>query len=162
MSKSIVHDAEQIEAVIKRNSASVYKIAYLRMGNVHDAEDIMQDVFVRFIKYSPKFESAEHEKAWFIKTTVNRTNSLFSSPWRKHTVPLDEDVPVSDEYEGDDLLKKVMSLPKNVSTAIHLYYYENYSVKEISEITGKSESAVKQLLMRGRNALKIQLTEEGY
>ncbi len=148
-----------IEAVLQRNAATVYRIAYLRTGNTHDAEDIMQDVFVRYIKNAPCFDSTEHEKAWFIRTTVNRTKSFFTSAWMRRTVPLEDDITVYDEYDENTLLYEVMKLPKDISTAIHLYYYEDMSVKEICDVMDKSESAVKSLLFRGRKLLKISLTD---
>ncbi len=147
------------EAVLQRNAATIYRIAYLRTGNTHDAEDIMQDVFVRYIKNAPCFDSTEHEKAWFIRTTVNRTKSFFTSAWMRRTVPLEDDITVYDEYDENTLLDEVMKLPKDISTAIHLYYYEDMSVKEICDAIGKSESAVKSLLFRGRKLLKISLTD---
>lgn len=147
-------------AVIERNAATVYRIAYLRTGNTHDAEDIMQEVFVRFIKSAPEFESTEHEKAWFIRVAVNRTNSFFTSAWRRRTVPLPEDDIPYWEDNGIDVLDAVMRLPKDISTAIHLFYYENMAIKEISDAMSKSESAVKSLLFRGRKLLRIELSEE--
>ena len=74
------------DSVLARNAGTVYRLAYLRTGNVHDAEDIMQDVFLRYIRRSPEFESTEHEKAWFIRVTVNRTRSFFASPWKQRVV----------------------------------------------------------------------------
>ncbi|MBO4452669.1 MAG: RNA polymerase sigma factor [Clostridia bacterium] len=149
-----------LEEVLKRNSDSVYRTAYLRVGNKHDAEDIMQDVFVRYIRKQPVFASAEHEKAWFIRCTVNLTKSFFTSARMRRNVPLDEDIPTEDSHEETGLIDTVMKLPGNMRTAIHLYYYENMSVKEVSEAMGKSESAVKSLLMRGRETLKRMLGED--
>lgn len=147
-------------AVIERNAATVYRIALLRTGNVHDAEDIMQEVFVRFVKSYPDFESREHEKAWFIRVTVNRTNSFFTSAWKRRTVSMPEgDIPYWDN-NNIDILDAVMNLPKDISTAIHLFYYENMPIKEISETMSKSESAVKSLLFRGRKLLRIELSDD--
>ena len=157
MSSKLLRNNELIESIFNRNSATVYRIAYLRTGNVHDAEDIMQEVFLRFIKSEPTFENLEHEKAWFIRTTVNRTNSFFSSAWKRRIVPLDDDVIFYDENDNESLLDAVMSLPKDIATAIHLYYYEDMPVKEIASSMSKSESAVKSLLFRGRKLLRISL-----
>lgn len=159
MSNNLLRNNELIENVLNRNSATVYRIAYLRTGNVHDAEDIMQEVFLRFVKSKPTFENAEHEKAWFIRTTVNRTNSFFTSAWKRRVVPLDDDVITYDETDNESLIDAVMSLPKDIATAIHLYYYEDMSVKEIASAMKKSESAVKTLLFRGRKMLRISLSD---
>lgn len=159
MSKSLLRNNDLTETVFKRNYPTVYKIAYLRTGNTHDAEDIMQEVFLRYIKHNPSFESMEHEKAWFIRATINRTNSFFSSAWNRRTV-FSEDEPIFyDESSDSSILEAVMSLPKDMSTAVHLYYYEEMSVKEISEAMKKSESAVKSLLFRARKLLRIELTD---
>ena len=150
-----VHNAEEM---LEKYSATVYRIAYLRTGNVHDAEDVMQDVFVRYIKNAPVFENEAHEKAWFIRTTVNRTKSLFSSAFRRRTIPLDSDIGYNEEfYEGGGLVSELKKLPPDMQTAIHLYYYEDMSVEEAATAMGKSVSAVKSLLFRGRKALKVQL-----
>lgn len=159
MSNQLLLNSDKNEEILRRNADTVYRIAYLRTGNTHDAEDIMQEVFLRFVKYSPAFESKDHEKAWFIRATVNRTNSFFTSAWKRRVVPLDETVKSYDEMNDSEVLEAVMALPKDISTAIHLYYYENMPIKEISEVMGKSESAVKSLLFRGRKLLRISLED---
>ena len=159
MSKSLLRNNDLTETVFKRNYPTVYKIAYLRTGNTHDAEDIMQEVFLRYIKHNPSFESTEHEKAWFIRATINRTNSFFTSAWKRRIVITDDTQINYDENSDDSILEAVMSLPKDMSTAVHLYYYEDMSVKEISKSMRKSESAVKSLLFRARQLLKIELTD---
>ena len=159
MSNKLLRNSDKNEEILRRNADTVYRIAYLRTGNTHDAEDIMQEVFLRFVKYSPVFESKDHEKAWFIRATVNRTNSFFTSAWKRRVVPLDETVKSYDEMNDSEVLEAVMALPKDISTAIHLYYYENMPIKEISEAMGKSESAVKSLLFRGRKLLRISLED---
>lgn len=148
-----------IEKIFNRNYKTVYRIAYLRTANTHDAEDIMQEVFLRFVKNNPEFENLEHEKAWFIKTTINRTNSFFTSAWKRRTVSLEDDIPFSEQTYDNGILEAVLSLPKDISTAIHLHYYEDMPVKDISKVMDKSESAVKSLLFRGRKMLKLSLTD---
>ena len=152
------------ESVLARNAGTVYRLAYLRTGNIHDAEDIMQDVFLRYVRRAPTFESTEHEKAWFIRVTVNRTKSFFASAWKRRVVFSEESVFTSEEPAESGIAEAVAALPKDISTAIHLYYYEDLPIKDISEAMGKSESAVKALLSRGRKLLKIELegeTEKG-
>ena len=112
-----------------------------------------------FRNVMPYFENDEHEKAWFIRTALNRTNSFFTSAWKRRVVPLDEVIKSYDEMVDSEVLDAVMNLPKDISAAIHLYYYEDMSIKEISEVMKKSESAIKSLLFRGRKLLKISLEE---
>lgn len=160
MSQSELRNSDVNEQILQRNSSTVYRIAYLRTGNTHDAEDIMQEVFLRFVKYSPKFESAEHEKAWFIRTTINRTNSFFTSAWKRNTVELSGEIATYDQIPDDKIIDAVMSLPKDISTVVHLYYYEDMPIKDIAKVTNKSESAIKSLLFRGRKILKLSLEDE--
>lgn len=159
MARNELRNSSECEEILKRNAGKVFKTALIRTGNRYDAEDIMQEVFLRFIRYAPVFPDAERESAWFIKCTVNLTHSFFRSARIKRELPLDDSLPAPEE-DTDGIIECVMKLPKNLRTAIHLYYYENMSVKEIADSMGKSESAVKSLLMRGRNRLKDMLKDE--
>ncbi len=150
--------ADELEKIIIRNSSTVYKIAFIRTGNSHDAEDIMQEVFLRFVKRKPIFENKEHEKAWFIKTTINRTKSLFGCSWKKNII-LSDDIKASQSDESIETLEVILSLLNDVSTAIHLYYYDNMPIKDIAQVMNKSESAIKSLLFRGRKLLKLELSD---
>ena len=150
-----------IENILKKYADTVYRIAFVRVKNKDDAEDITQEVFVRFIKRAPVFETEEHEKAWFIRVAVNCSKSLLLSPWRTRRSDTEKDVPVFDT-EKSDVWYAVASLPEQMRVVIHLFYYENMSVSEISAATGKSVSAVKTALHRSRQKLKEILTEEEF
>ena len=144
---------DAVDYILAKYSDMVFKIAFTRTKNSHDAEDIMQEVFLRYIRKKPCFESAEHEKAWFIRVTVNCTKSLLSSLWFRKTTALDDRLSVKSS-EKSEVFYAVMELPKDMRTVIHLYYFENYSVKEIAGLLKRSESYVKSILMRARNKLK--------
>lgn len=150
-----------IENILKKYADTVYRIAFVRVKNTSDAEDITQEVFVRFIKRDPVFENEEHEKAWFIRVAVNCSKTLLLSPWRTRRSDTEKDVPVFDT-EKSDVWDAVSSLPEQMRVVIHLFYYENMSVSEISAATGKSVSAVKTALHRSRQKLKEILTEEEF
>ena len=150
-----------IENILKKYADTVYRIAFVRVKNRSDAEDITQEVFVRFIKRDPVFETEEHEKAWFIRVAVNCSKSLLLSPWRTRRSDTEKDTPVFDT-EKSDVWYAVASLPEQMRVVIHLFYYENMSVSEISAATGKSVSAVKTALHRSRQKLKEILTEEEF
>jgi RNA polymerase sigma-70 factor (ECF subfamily) len=139
----------------------VYRLAFFQMKNKNDADDVFQDVFFRYIRKKPHFDSTEHEKAWFIRVTINCCKNMYSSAWRRRTVPLDETIPYIDE-EQTDILRELQKLPKKYIAVIHLFYYEDMSIDEISKAIGKSPSAVKMRLMRARNMLKDVLKEEDY
>lgn len=148
-------------ALIEKYSSSVYRIAFSYTGNRNDAEDIMQDVFLRYLRNPRSFSSSEHEKAWFIRVAVNCSKSFHTTAWRRKIIPLDECEKLAGETENLDfelpVLEAVMSLPPKQRLCIHLYYYEDLSIKEISETSGIPESTVKSHLFRARATLEKTL-----
>ena len=144
------------EAFIKY-ADMVYRLSFVRTKNISDSEDILQEVFLRYMKVWNRMESEEHVKAMLIRITVNCSNSLHSSGWFKKTTSLDDNIPYTDKYNDGDILKEVLKLPLKYRTAIHLHYYCGYSVNEIAKICKINPSTVKTHLNRGRQALKITL-----
>lgn len=141
----------------------VYRLAFLRLKSHADAEDILQEVFVRCLRQEGKFRDAEHQKAWLIRVTINCTKTLATSAWRRHTVSESEnarDEVLAEMEDHSDVYAAVMELPQDQRTAIHLYYYEGYSVKEIAAIVRSSEFAVKSRLFRARECLHERLKGE--
>lgn len=134
----------------------VYRLAFLRLRSSADAEDILQEVFVRCLRNGKAFHDAEHQKAWLIRVTVNCTKTLATSAWRRHTVPERDDV-LTEMEDHTDVYAAVLALPKDYRTAIHLHYYEGYSVREIAKLTGSSEQAIKSRLFRARGMLHERL-----
>ncbi len=139
----------------------LYKIAFLYLSNATDAEDVLQDVFTKYLCGGYQFKDAEHEKAWLIRVTQNKCLDYLRKAGRK-TVCIDE-IPLTDSYRQNDLaqdvLSKVIALPKKYKSAIILFYYENYNVEEISKTLKISQSAVKKRLQRGRDILKLELED---
>ena len=142
----------------KKHSDMVYRLAVARVKNKYDADDILQEVFLRFIKVKDKVENDEHLKALLIRITINCSKSLLMSSWFKRTESLSESFGVLDEYS--DTLDAVLRLPKKYRTVIHLHYYMGYSVNEISSILKSKPSTVKSQLYRARKQLKIELEGE--
>ena len=134
----------------------VYRIALTRCKTIETAEDIFQEVFMRFSEKNPKFESKEHEKAWFIRVTINLTKNVKESAWNKKVVRLDENIIFSTKEEND-VYGVVCSLPQNYRTVIYLLYYEGYKVNEISKLMNKPEGTIKTWLFRAREILKQEL-----
>jgi len=152
---------EDFEAFVTKHENRLYRTALAVMGNKPDADDVVQEVFLRAYEKAPVFESEEHEKAWLIRVTVNLCNSRLRSPWRKRTEPLLESYPAA-EPEQHELLEHVLSLPPKYRAVIHLFYYEGYPVKDIAEFIGQKESTVRSLLTRARQKLKSDLKEDNY
>ncbi|MBQ8927799.1 MAG: sigma-70 family RNA polymerase sigma factor [Oscillospiraceae bacterium] len=146
-------------AAVDRYQDLVYRTALTVTGNVPDAEDVMQEVFFRYFRSHPVFESETHERAWLIRVTVNTGRNLLRSAWRRKRVDFDPELLVQSEEQSRDsrVLRAVMALPEKYRIAIYLYYYEEYSIREIAELTEQSESAVSQQLSRGRRKLRSKL-----
>lgn len=144
------------EEIIKKHFNTVYRLALSQTKNKTYADDVTQEVFLRFLNKERSFESDEHLKAWFIRVTINCSKSIFLSSWFKKSAPLTEDI-VFDTEEKSDVYYAVAALPPKYRTAIHLFYYEDLSVSEIAEILNSKESTVKSQLHRGRELLKSKL-----
>ena len=138
---------------------TVYKIALSRTGSIHHAEDVVQDVFLRYLKSEKAFDSEEHLKAWLIRVTINCSKSIFLSSWHKKTTELSDEI-TFDSPEKSEVYYATMSLPAKYRTVIHLFYYEDMSVKDIAGTLGTKESTVKSQLHRARELLKEHLKGE--
>ncbi len=148
-----------LEAILKRQASTVYRVALSRTGNKADAEDVMQDVFVSYARKPRSFTGQEHEKAWFIRAAINRCNTLKTSAWHRRTEALTDTLACQDEA-GGDVHMAMLSLKPQHRDVIFLHYYESYSVAEIAAILDITQSAVKKRLERGREKLRRMLGGE--
>lgn len=146
---------DDIDQVVSMYANNIFRIAFSRLKNKADAEDIVQEVFMRYITNQEKFHDndEDYRKAWLIRVTINCSNSLLRSAWFKHTTKLEEDIPI-EFIEKSEVYSYVLQLPDKYRTVIHLFYYEELSIKEISKILGLKESLVKTQLHRARKKLK--------
>ena len=153
------------EKAIENYSDMVYRIALTITSNEEDAKDVFQETFLRLVRNSDKITSEEHLKAWLIRVAGNCAKSTVTSPWNKNTQGIDEEIINSKEAESglkeSGLLTELRKLPQKYSMTLYLFYYEEYSIKEIAHILKKNENSVKTLLSRGRNLLKARLLEGG-
>ena len=140
---------------------AVYRIALNGCKSISDAEDVVQSVFLKLWQSKTEFNDDEHAKRWLIRVAVNECNSLWRSPWRKNTLPIDEaaNVPSFSTPEKSELYYAVKELPSKYRQAVYLYYFEGYSAAETAEILKISVSAVQTRLMRARKFLKERLKE---
>ena len=150
---------EQRAREVQRWGDMVYRLALARTASVPDAEDVFQEVFLRYFRHEERFQSDEHRKAWLIRCTVNRAKSLTASPWRKRTVPLEtaEEIGVEDDYR--EVYSAVLSLPGKYRAVIHLHYFEGLPVAEMARMLQVPEGTVKSQLSRGRALLRDMLEE---
>ena len=159
---------EVTDEVVRYYSPMIYRIALTKTQSSHDADDIFQDVFLKLCLNEKPFESEEHRKAWLIKVTINCCNSHFTAPWRKNVDTLedaiisqipDESTEVCDLGDGPDVYSQVLKLPQNMREVVLLYYYEEMSIREISQILQTSEVNIKKRLSRARQKLKLELAD---
>ena len=144
-----------VNEVIDKYSDMVYRLALAQTKNKHDAEDLFQEVFLRYIAKPRTFESEEHRKAWLIRVTINRSRSFWAA-WFRKTETLDESL-VAETKAEDDISEYLALLPQKYRPVIHLFYYEEMSVKEIGEILDAKESTVRTWLTRARSILGEKL-----
>lgn len=152
-------DNEMTE-IYNRNVLSVYRLCFSYLKNVTDTEDIVQETFVKAFMRDKAFENERHEKGWLIMTAGNMCKDLLSHWWRKNR-NLDnyETLQAKAGFDIDETFIEIMKLPLKYKTVIYMYYYEEYSTREISEILKKNKSTVCSMLKRGREILKERLGE---
>lgn len=157
----LASDSDQIAMTFDRYGDMIYRIAWQYTQNAHDAEDILQEVLVRYIKSQPAFCDEEHKKAWLIRVTVNlcRDRSRFL---RIRKIVSFEDIqePVMDADTSVELLDLVMHLPPKDRIVLYLYYYESYTIPEIANILNAKQNTVSSRSSRARAKLKL-IIEEG-
>jgi len=148
-------------AMANKYKDTVYRIALNYYGNPYDAEDTVQEVFIKLYTCNKQFESHEHIRNWLIRVTINMCKNTMRMPWRNRTIDFDDlaESVTFEHHEQSELFLSVMSLPEKYRTVLYLFYYEEFSVKEISKMLKLKESAVTTRLSRARNQLKLDLTE---
>lgn len=139
---------------------TIFRIAYNYVKDKSEADDITQNVLLKLLDTKKEFDSDEHIKFWLIRVTINESKKALLSPWRS-TEPI-EDYAAQIEFptrEHGEVFYALMELPKKYRTALYLYYYEEYSTKEISRLLNMPQSTVLSHLKRGRELLKKRLME---
>ena len=150
---------EQRTQAVERWGDMVWRLALARTASVPDAEDVFQEVFLRFFRHEDRFEDDGHRKAWLIRCTVNRAKSVMAAPWRRRTLPLDTAAQIGVEDSCREVYSAVLSLPAKYRAVIHLHYFEGLSVAEIAAALQSTEGTVKSQLSRGRALLRDMLKE---
>ena len=150
---------EYIRRVVEEYSPMLLKIALTRLHSPADAEDAVQEAFLRLLTARPRFRDGDHERAWLIRTTLHRASDIRRAAERGN-LPLDQAEAAECRDEPSELLSAVQALPEKYSAIIHLHYYEGYSIKEISKLLGLPAPTVGTRLARGRERLRQTLKEE--
>lgn len=151
-----------VEGAWRRHADALYRVALARLTNDADAQDVVQDVFLNYMTAAPSFENADHERAWFLKATVNRCYDLIRKNQIRLAIPLDEALGVAaQDHNGvTELMELLKQIPEIYKDTVILHCLEGYSLEETAQILGISLSAAKMRLSRAREVLKA-LREEG-
>lgn len=148
---------------MERYSDTVRRLCMIHLKNYADTEDIFQTVFLKYVLSSVRFENDEHEKAWFIRVTINACKDLLKSFFRSHIVSLEDVMELPAELSPDhsEVLEAVLSLPQKYRDVVYLHYFEGYTAPEISRALGKNVNTVYTLLKRSKQILREKLGGDG-
>lgn len=158
MKTSANHSNRDITKALESYSNMVRRICYLYLKNNSDADDVFQEVFLALFRAPVQFESSEHEKAWIIRVTINKCKDYLKNFWYRNTDPLEHaKEQVFETEKENELMHVISSLPKKYKDVIYLFYYEDYTVPEISAMLKEKESTIYSQLHRARKLLKEKL-----
>ncbi len=151
------NELRHIEYAVEKYSQMLFRICYGILCNKHDAEDALQETFLRYMTKAPLFKDSEHEKAWLIKVATNISKNMARFNQRHAVENLDElrNIGISDDDR--DIFELIMRLPAKYKIVLDLYYIEGYKANEIADITNISPVAVRKRLQYGRKMLKFEL-----
>lgn len=152
---------QQAEALLDRHGESILRLAYSYLHNQSDAEDILQDTLIQYLRTSPTLESPAHEKAWLLRVAGNLSKNLLRAQGYRQADQLEETLVTQEREDLSYVWDAVKALPVPYREAIHLFYYEGYSTAQIAQILDQKESTVRSRLKRGREKLKPLLEEVG-
>lgn len=155
---------QEVTRAIEQYSDMVRRLCMIHLKNYADTEDIFQTVFLKYVLSSAAFENEEHEKAWFIRVTINACKDLLRNFFHSHVTSLDEIWEYSTEMQEDhrEVLEAVLSLPQKYREIVYLHYYEGCTAPEISQILGKKVNTIYTLLTRSGQMLREKLGGEEY
>lgn len=153
---------EDINRAVEQYADMVRRICFVHLKSEHDTEDVFQNVFLKYMLHKGSFENSEHEKAWFVRVTINACTDWLRGLARRRCLPLEaalEESKAPDDASRE-VLETVLQLPENYRRVIYLFYYEGYSAIEIAGILGKNENTVYTWLSRARGILREKLGGE--
>ncbi|MDE6918114.1 MAG: sigma-70 family RNA polymerase sigma factor [Lachnospiraceae bacterium] len=157
-----MRSTEDVNRAVNAYADMVRRICFVHLKNRHDTEDVFQNIFLKYLLYEGSFESGEHEKAWFVRVTVNACTDWLRALSRRRWVSLDalaEESAVLDN-PSREILEAVLKLPEKYRDVIYLFYYEEYSAVEIAKILGRKENTIYTWLSRAKDILREKLGGE--
>lgn len=158
---SLLRTDKEIIDIYKRNADTVYYVCYSFMKNKPEAEDMVQETFLRLISTGKRFENERHEKAWLIVTASNLCRNSLKRHWRRDESIEDNPALAQQVAKSDnEVLEAILTLPKDYKTVVYMYYYEGYSGEEIARYLHCPHATVRTRLARARKLLKQMLGGE--
>lgn len=149
-----------IENAVKEYADMIFRVCFVILKNEADAQDAVQETFLKYIQKAPHFENERHEKSWLIKVATNHSRNMLKSRSRYTDTDIESIKNFSADEETMFVLEALVSLPQKYSVVITLHYIDGYKVNEIAQMIGKTPSAVKMRLQKGRKLLEKFYREE--
>jgi len=161
MKHTSVRPADAIEKIVDTYGNMLFRLCLITLGNASDAEDVLQETFIRYLQKAPDFENAAHEKAWLITVATNKCRDMIRFRSRHRFVDLAEMSEYTQEPTDSGIIEALLAVPDKFRVVLILYYVEEYRVEEIAKMIGKTSSAVKMRLQKGRRLLREAFEKEG-
>ena len=155
-----VGNINNIETIVNTYGDMLYRICYVILKSESDAEEIVQETIIKYFERKPSLKDFEHTKAWLITVAKNKCKDLLRYRQRHSHIDIDKMREVPIQSSENDILEVLMTLPEKFCLVLMLYYVEEYSIEEIAKIVGKTPSAVKMRLSKGRKLLRERYREE--
>ena len=160
MQNSSAWPADGIENIVRTYGNTLYRLCFVMLGNESDAEDAVQETFIKHLQKAPHFENTEHEKAWLITVATNQCKDILRFRKRHPQTDL-ENLRETPQLSSDSgILEALMTLPEKFRFVLTLYYVEEYRIEDIAKIIGRTPSAVKMRLQKGRRLLEETFRKE--
>lgn len=160
MTNTSVWPADSIEAIMYTYGNMLFRLCLIRLGNANDAEDVIQETLIKYVQKQPEFEDEEHKKAWLIKVSMNKCNDMLRYKSNHPIVDIDEIISFTKDKTDSGIIDALMMIPDKFRVVLTLYYVEEYSIEEIARIVGRTKSAVKMRLQKGRKLLQETYRKE--
>ena len=153
MEKSLARPAGDVERVVHTYGNMLFRLCLITLGSASDAEDVIQETMITYLRKKPEFKDAEHEKAWLITVATNKCKDLLRFRVRHPMIDLEQIQEFAAEDSDSGILEALMTLPEKFRIVLILYYVEEYRIEDIAKVIGKTPSAVKMRLQKGRSLL---------
>lgn len=153
MKNTSARPADDIEIIMQTYGNMLFRLCLITLGNENDAEDAVQETLIKYLRKAPIFVDDEHEKAWLLTVATNQCKDMLKFRKRHLVADIDEIREFADEKSDSGILDALMTLPEKYRMVLVLYYVEEYSIESIAKMIGRTTSAVKMRLQKGRKLL---------